>query len=194
MGSQSFLHHLRVALARPERTVPERSSAENTLVHQVQVALARQSPAFAAVGDAEVAREGPLEPKDTDVSPANLEGADLTSATLQQADLRRANLTGANLTSADLRMTDLRGANLTGANLTSADLRLADLRDANFECAVLVSADMRGAYIGGINLSGAIMTSVDMRDVRMVHSGPSDTQIAVLPSATHTDDLDDFMW
>ena len=194
MGSQSFLHHLRVALARPERTAPGPLSAEGTLIHQVQTALARQSPAFAAIGDVEATRDGSRQHKDMDVSPANFEGADLTSATLQQADLRRANLAGANMESADLRMADLRGANLTEANLTSADLRLADLRDANFEAAVLVSADMRGACIGGINLRGAVMTSVDMRGARMEHSEPADAQIAIPPSMTRSDAPDDPTW
>ncbi|MFF4119551.1 pentapeptide repeat-containing protein [Streptomyces sp. NPDC001714] len=158
------------------------------------MALARQSPAFGAVRDVKAERVRPLEHKDMDVPPANFEGADLTSATLQQADLRRANLKGANMESADLRMADLRGANLTGANLTSADLRLADLRDANFEAAVLVSADMRGACISGINLRGAVMTSVDMRGARMVHSAPADVQVAMSPSQARTDTPDDPMW
>ncbi|MGW1962657.1 pentapeptide repeat-containing protein [Streptomyces sp. NPDC001935] len=190
MGSQSFLQQLRVALARPTIGLPDSPPIEDSLIHQVQTALARQSPAFQSGKEIDAERMERIAPRDTDAPAANLEGADLSSAMLQQADLRRANLAGANMSSADLRMADLRGANLTGADLTSADLRLADLRDTNFEAAILVSADMRGACIRGSNLRGASMTSIDMRGVRMTDSAPVDSRLAMTPSGADTDGSD----
>ncbi|MFI1398556.1 pentapeptide repeat-containing protein [Streptomyces sp. NPDC020681] len=166
MRSDSFLAQLRLALARPD-TAPVRSPApvtRNTLVRQVHVALARQSPAFQHPG-MEAEQRRAFVWSTSEVGLTNFEEADLTSASFRRADLRGANLTRAVMHSADLRLADLRGANLAGADLTSADLQMADLRGANFEAAILVSANMRGARIGGINLRGAVMTSVDMQGV-----------------------------
>jgi len=60
--------------------------------------------------------------------------------TLEAAVKAETDLTGANLTGADLRGADLTGAYLTGADLTGADLRGAYLRGAD-----LTGADLRGA-------------------------------------------------
>ena len=57
---------------------------------------------------------------------ANLQGANLWGADLQDANLQDANLWGA-----DLQGANLWGANLQGANLCGADLRGANLQDAN---------------------------------------------------------------
>jgi hypothetical protein len=67
---------------------------------------------------------------------ANLEGANLFRADLQEADLMMANLQGAYLTNAFLQKATLSVANLQTANLTSAYLQRAslfraDLREAS---------------------------------------------------------------
>lgn len=192
MRSESFFAQLRVALARPETgSVPGPAPvASHSLVHQVQVALARQSPAFRDTEEIRAERRGPVGWSGTELGRANFEGADLTSARFLRADLRGANLTQAVMQSADLRMADLRGANLTGADLTGADLQRADLRGANFEFAILVSANMRGASIGGINLRGAVMTSVDMKDVVAVPGASEDPGFAIPTQGLRADHPD----
>ena len=85
-----------------------------------------------------------------DLSYANLRGADLSYADLRGADLRGADLCDADLCGADLRGADLRGADLCDANLRGADLRGADLCDAN-----LRGANLRGANLRDANLRGA---------------------------------------
>ncbi len=68
---------------------------------------------------------------------ADLSGANLTKANLQQAKLKRANLTDANLTDANLTDANLSGANLTKANLQQAKLKRANLTDADLSGANL---------------------------------------------------------
>ena len=60
---------------------------------------------------------------------ANLRGAYLEGADLQDADLKRANLRGAYLVGANLRDANLEGAYLEGAYLRGADLRDATIVD-----------------------------------------------------------------
>jgi hypothetical protein len=79
-----------------------------------------------------------------DLFGANLRYANLEDADLHSANLRYANLDGANLVGADLRYANLDGANLVGADLRYADLRYADLRYANLD---------------GANLEGARLTN-----------------------------------
>jgi hypothetical protein len=56
-------------------------------------------------------------------------GANLSQATLRDADFSHASLRRANLTDTKLRCTDLRGADLRAANLSSADFKNADLTE-----------------------------------------------------------------
>ena len=67
----------------------------------------------------------------------NLTGADLTGATLTDANFFRANLTGANLSEADLTR-----SNFSQATLTSANLRGANISEAYFDQAVTFGADL----------------------------------------------------
>ena len=78
---------------------------------------------------------------------ANLRGANLQYANLQDADLRRANLQNANLQDADLRRANLQNANLRGANLQDASLQNANLQYANLQNANLQNANLRRANI-----------------------------------------------
>jgi len=65
---------------------------------------------------------GIIDPFCTDLSIANLSGADLTGVDLSNANLVFADLTGAFLTVANLNGADLNRADLTGATLKGADL------------------------------------------------------------------------
>jgi uncharacterized protein YjbI with pentapeptide repeats len=71
---------------------------------------------------------------------ANLAGADLARAYLEDADLAGA---------------DLARANLEGANLEGANLARANLEDAYLEGANLARANLAGAYLEGANLARA---------------------------------------
>ena len=79
------------------------------------------------------------------LSGANLSGASLIQANLSHADLSGANLSGAQLIGAALYGIDLTGANLSGANLSGADLRGAILLNANLDGANLKDATLLGA-------------------------------------------------
>jgi len=63
----------------------------------------------------------------------------------KRADLQKANLSGAYLEGANLQEADLRGANL----------RRAYLQRANFQGADLEAASLQGAFLGSANLQGA---------------------------------------
>jgi hypothetical protein len=93
-----------------------------------------------------------------DLIGANLQGANLSNADLQEAILVQANLQGANLTRANLSWATLREGNLTRANLTAANRREAVLRGTNLTCANLVWANLLGADVKGANLTGAQLT------------------------------------
>lgn len=88
----------------------------------------------------------------TDMTGANLCGANLEKTNLYQANLCSADLRGANLHGAILSAANLKGANLFGANLKEAILSAANLEDAN-----LSSADLRGANLYLAKLQGAIL-------------------------------------
>jgi hypothetical protein len=96
----------------------------------------------------------------TNLSGADLSGADLSGADLRGARLHNADLAGANLSEADLRRADLSDALLGLADLSGADLGSADLSNANLRStdnlseADLRSADLRSAdlsYVEGIS-------------------------------------------
>ena len=71
---------------------------------------------------------------------ANLSSANLTSATLRDADLSNAYLTNANLSGADLKDAELIGTRLTGANLTNAELQGTYLWSAQMQNATMTGA------------------------------------------------------
>ena len=107
----------------------------------------------------------------------NLRGAqlmltDLSKADLWGAELVTANFTGANLVSADLSATDLIGAHLNQADLSFAKLVTANIIDANFTDVTLVSTDFSESSAGRTLFSG-----VDLRRAKgletVVHKGPS---------------------
>ncbi len=84
-----------------------------------------------------------------DLSGANLRGANLENTYMFGIFLTNADLSRANLTEADLSRVNLEGANLTDANLSGADLEGANLRNA---C-------LTGANLNNANLAGATITT-----------------------------------
>lgn len=112
---------------------------------------------------------------------ADLRGADLSWANLQDADLRAVDLRGANLRwaildeahlrnlpeadlqGASLVRADLRGANLRKANLTQADLTLAYLHKADLWQATLTHARLRLADLQSADLREATLAKADLR-------------------------------
>lgn len=78
---------------------------------------------------------------------ARLEGADLTGARLDHADLRRAHLDGATLQGAWLYRADLSAAKLNGAMAMNAQLEEANLEDALLRDAFLSGASLRRARL-----------------------------------------------
>jgi len=89
------------------------------------------------------------------LSVANLQEADLRGANLQNALLIGANLQKAILYGANLRGAELIGANLQGAALSGANLQEADLRKANLQKAILYGANLQEANLQEAKLSGA---------------------------------------
>lgn len=85
---------------------------------------------------------------------ANLDGALLSSAVLEQADLRLARAEGALM-----RRTRLRQANLAGVLLKDAVLQHADLRGADLRRSNLFAADLsRVRFDGDVRLEEALLT------------------------------------
>lgn len=93
----------------------------------------------------------------TDLSGANLSGANLYEANLSGAYLRDCNLRYSNLSGSDLRGSDLRYSNLSDCILRYSNLSGANLYEAYLRGADLSGADLSGAYLSGANLSGVYL-------------------------------------
>lgn len=89
---------------------------------------------------------------------AELGGADLHHARLQDADLQ-----GAILRNSILEDSDLQGAILRHSDLRHSDLRQSDLQSAILEDSELQGADLRGALLQHSNLRGAGLRHCDLR-------------------------------
>src|SRR5229473_3600943 len=103
---------------------------------------------------------------EADLSGAYLDEANLGGAYLRGAILGGAILRGANLSGANLRGFNLGGANLGGANLGGANLSRADLHGADLHGADLFGADLHGADLSGADLFGA-----DLHKANLVGAG-----------------------
>ncbi|MCV6576407.1 MAG: pentapeptide repeat-containing protein [Cohaesibacter sp.] len=95
---------------------------------------------------------------------AQLEGKDLSYASmptmrLDRANLRRANLFGTILQLSNLKEADLTLANLERAHLHAVNLQRANLSFTNLQKANFLDADLRGADLTGSNVTGAIFTA-----------------------------------
>lgn len=84
-------------------------------------------------------------------------GCNLAGVVLTPAKLEGVDLTGANLFEANLYFADLQKAKLGGANLVNANLGKAQLKDATLAGADLTGANLQ--YATDVNFAGATTTS-----------------------------------
>jgi uncharacterized protein YjbI with pentapeptide repeats len=101
----------------------------------------------------------------------DLDGADLTTARLRDANFREVDLSGTHLHRADMSQAKLAGANLSradmsraqlvGADLRGADLSEVDLSEAFMYDAVLTGASLRKSLLPGAQLNGANLRGTD---------------------------------
>ena len=89
--------------------------------------------------------------------------ADLRGASLNLANLSHANLNGANLTKVQLERANLIQADLSNTNLSSANLHEANLNKANLGDAILDGAILTNTSLGNTNLTGAILIGANLR-------------------------------
>ena len=114
----------------------------------------------------------------------NLEpNANLTSATLDSADLRFADLYNANLSHADMRgaylvHSDLRYANLSSGRMRDANLLYADLSYANLSDTYLYDANLFSADLSNANLSSSDLRSTHMRYVDLHYADLSGADLS----------------
>ena len=93
----------------------------------------------------------------SDLSSANLAGADFTST-----DLRNANLQGANLQKATLVRTALSGANAQGANFTRVEGYRTDFRGMDGKGVPFTYAELQRSDFTGANLEGADFAKAEL--------------------------------
>ncbi|MBC21129.1 MAG: hypothetical protein CMJ74_12845 [Planctomycetaceae bacterium] len=103
---------------------------------------------------------------------AMLDGEDLSSADLVDADLEGSAMSNINLSGTKMWRSDFRQANLTNGDLSGAFLFRSDLRGADMSGAVLPSADFQE-----VNLEGATLNSSNFQDVKLWYSNMRDTHI-----------------
>ncbi|WP_144299625.1 pentapeptide repeat-containing protein [Elioraea rosea] len=106
-----------------------------------------------------------------------LRGRDLRGALLYRVDLRKADLTGALLVDAWLDDAQLQGARLDSAQLQgawlrrahlhAASLRAAQLQGASLDYARLEGATLDGAYLRGATLDGARLTGASLYEAEL---------------------------
>jgi uncharacterized protein YjbI with pentapeptide repeats len=124
-----------------------------------------------------------------DLTNADLRGANLSDAIVNQSNLTGANLSGANLTSMGMFETNLTGANLTGATAIHAILDRANLTNANLSGAIVTGASITQANLSNANLSGADLRGTDLRDSNLSGAVLSHANLGgtLLEGATWTD-------
>jgi uncharacterized protein YjbI with pentapeptide repeats len=97
---------------------------------------------------------------DKDRKIIDLDGADLSDASLFFVDLSKADLSGASLIRASLFFSSLRGADLSRASLARADLSGADLSGANLNGADVTTEQLDKV----VSLKGTIMPDRTIHD------------------------------
>lgn len=121
---------------------------------------------------------------------ANLVGADLNGATIISGHLSRARLCGAQARNAYLSGADLSGADLTGAdfrhaslvkaNLNGALLSGAQLCHAQFIKSSLISADVTGGDLKGANFRNANLSQACFKNAEVFETDFSGAQVSKL--------------
>ena len=100
--------------------------------------------------------------QNADLQNTNFSGASLHSAYLRDVDLTNTNFNNASLVNAHFISADLTNASLVGANLTDADFPSSDLTNADLTNADLTNADLTNANLLGADLTGADLTGANL--------------------------------
>lgn len=134
---------------------------------------------------------------DIDISPMDLEGADITLSNLSEVDLWDANisfakadgavfdgwLTNTNFTFSSLRgavfkrFSEIRECDFTGADLTEVDFSGTEIRSCIFKNCSLNKASFQGAEIKDCNFEGAKIRQADCTDVEFGRSSFKDADL-----------------
>jgi uncharacterized protein YjbI with pentapeptide repeats len=115
--------------------------------------------------------------QDASLDEADLSGANLREAVLDHAHLHKANLHGADLIGASLIDAYLDEADLSGANLTRACLAWAYLDEADLSGANLREALLERAYLGRTKLIGAKLMGADLTGATLVRADIADANL-----------------
>lgn len=92
----------------------------------------------------------------------DLEGADLSEASLSHTILEKIIFRRTNLSKSDLHICDL-----SGANLFEADLHGANLRGAILDAACLINANLRGAALSEAIMLGTDLSQADLQEANL---------------------------
>jgi hypothetical protein len=109
---------------------------------------------------------------------ANLREANLNNAVLSRAKLNNANLIGAELTNADLSFAQLNNAKLNAAKINNADLGFAKLNYADLSSAQLNKANLQFAELNHANLNKAKLNNADLLGAELKNADMADASLA----------------
>ena len=109
-----------------------------------------------------------------------LNGATLSRARLNKADLRQAQLQGANLSMAQLQEASLNEAHLRGSDLSGAKLQVSNLTDAHLQGATLWQAQMQGTKLLHAQLEGASLWAAQLQGSILVFAQLQGTSRSIL--------------
>ena len=112
-----------------------------------------------------------------DLSYADMSGARLDSAMLNNANLSHADLSGARLDRAKIKNANLTHANLSGARLDFTHLHKSNLSNANLRHVVVDVSFLRNANLSHANLSNAYLNYAFMEDANLSHADLSGATI-----------------
>ncbi|WOL31507.1 hypothetical protein [Microcoleus phage My-WqHQDG] len=108
------------------------------------------------------------------LSKASLRGANFMEVSMRRVNLTDANLCGAELGGANLAGATMKGANLKGASLDHAKLDGVDLRGtsigevADIRCASLRGCNLSGMHLDKLNLEGCDLTNADLSNCYLI--------------------------
>jgi len=98
---------------------------------------------------------------------AQMQRADLSEAQMQGADLSEAQMQGADLSEAQMQGADLSFAQMQGTNLSFAQMQGADLRNAKMQGAYLSFAQMQGTNLSFAQMQGAYLSFAKMQGANL---------------------------
>lgn len=104
--------------------------------------------------------------------------ADLSGALLNEANLRNADLGGVNLRNADLRRADIRWANISEADLSSAKLSGADLAGCNLSETNFEDADLTGCHVYAVS-AWNVRTNTNTKQTALIITRPEESTVTV---------------